>query len=171
VAGERQKPPGTTRRGRPAKHEAAPLASSDALANDPPAPPASFSGGKLSKAAVRAWAEFWTTPQALAVDVSDLPRLEHWARLLSERGRCWREYARQPMVDGFNGQPVLNPHFKVLQTIDAEIERAEEHFGMTPRARFRLGIAAGEAKRTAAELTAGLGDDDGGGAETMPEFQ
>ena len=169
MPGERQKPAGTARRGRPAKHEPVPLAAGAVVADDPPSAPAAFNGGRLGPPARDAWDAFWSTAQAKSVDVSDLPQLRHWVRLVHQRSVVWRRFARDMFVEGYNGQPVLNPLFRVLQTVDAEIASIAEQFGMTPRARFRLGVAAGEAKLTADQVMASLQDEDAGG-ESMPEF-
>ena len=47
---------------------------------------------------------------------------------------------RVPLVKGSHEQLMLNPLFRRLRDLNREISRAEEHFGMTPLARLRLGV-------------------------------
>ncbi len=47
---------------------------------------------------------------------------------------------RPPLVKGSHEQVMLNPLFRRLRDLNREIARAEEHFGMTPLARLRLGV-------------------------------
>jgi uncharacterized protein YgfB (UPF0149 family) len=55
-------------------------------------------------------------------------------------------------VRGSTGQPVLNPLAKRLDQLEAQIKGFEQQFGMTPKARADLGIAAGNAAMTAEQL-------------------
>ncbi|HET8627392.1 MAG TPA: P27 family phage terminase small subunit [Thermomicrobiales bacterium] len=149
VAGKRQKAPSRL----VGHRQAAPLTVvTPGLAPAPPAPPKG-----LTKTARLAWESFFASPIAAAVDIrTDGPALLRWAKALGRHERVARDFAKQPTVAGSTGQTVLNPLHGELVRLTREIERAEEHFGMTPLARMRLGVAIGEARATLADLQASL---------------
>lgn len=118
----------------------------------PPYPPG------ISVAAKRVWAAFWESPVAPTVDLrADKPALERWILAYSEVDRLRRKIRQEPTVTGSMGQPVLNPIHDIMRGYIRDMERAEEHFGMTPLARMRLGIAIGEAGLSLAALRDSLG--------------
>ena len=117
-----------------------------------PEPPAG-----LLKSSRETWDQFWSSPIAQAVEMAaDGPRLQRWIEAIDERTRVRRVFRRERLVTGSQGQPVLNPLAGYLSTLEREIAAAEPAFGMTPIARLRLGIAIGEARRTAAQLNRDL---------------
>ena len=86
------------------------------------------------------------SPVARAIDLrADAARLRRLFQALDERLIVSAAIARERLVPGSRGQPRLNPLAGYQAQLTSEIERALEHFGMTPLARFRLGIEAGEA--------------------------
>ncbi len=84
----------------------------------------------------------------------DGPALYRWAECVSQRLKLQPQLAEKPLVKGSTGQDVVNPLNTLIVNLTREIERLEEHFGMTPVARMRLGIAIGEA----ADSLSGLHD-------------
>jgi P27 family predicted phage terminase small subunit len=84
---------------------------------------------------------------------ADRYRLERWITTVDEYERISAAFKQTRIVKGSTGQPVLNPLSQYLQQLLAEINKAEAELGLTPLARMRLGIAYGEAKLTALELS------------------
>ncbi len=104
-------------------------------------------------APVRAsWVAFWASEQASLVMPADHPALVRLFALLDERERSAKAARRQRLVEGSQGQLVLNPLLKYVASLDAEIRQLEDRFGLTPLARLRLGVTFGEAHRSLADL-------------------
>lgn len=99
-----------------------------------------------------AWRDLWEDPLSAAYVPTDLPALRRLFALYDERARAYEGYSNERLMPGSQGQPVLNPLFKVVQACDAEIRQLEDRFGLSPTARTRLGIAMGEAKKTLDDL-------------------
>lgn len=59
---------------------------------------------------------------------------------MDEREKLHAATVRAPLVRGSHEQLMLNPLFRRLRDLNRQIARAEEHFGMTPLARLRLGL-------------------------------
>lgn len=133
MAGKRQKPPGELvyRRGGRAK----------ALAQVAPAHIAPTAPDGLGEHAAAVWTTFWASKVSGAVDLdADGEALRHWIRCVDERENLRGATSRAPLVKGSHEQLMLNPLFRRLRDLNREIARAEEHFGMTPLARLRLGV-------------------------------
>lgn len=117
-----------------------------------PAPPAD-----LLPETVARWDEFWQSDVARAVDrTAHMGALRDWIEAVDERARVMPILRENRLVEGSQGQPVLNPLASYLQQREAVIARAEAQFGMTPGAMARLGLTVGQAKLTAATLNAML---------------
>ena len=128
---------------------------SSAPATAPPAP----SG--LLKATREAWDALWASPLAQFLDpVTDGPVLRRLWSLYDERERAYRGYRRARLVEGSQGQLVLNPLGRLMMQMDAEIRQLEDRIGLSPRARLQLGITLGEAARSLADLNRALEIDD-----------
>jgi P27 family predicted phage terminase small subunit len=107
----------------------------------------------LLKATREAWAAFWSSPVAAAVDrVSDLPAVERLFELRDERQRCWRAVRSERLVVGSKGQVAINPLARRVSTLDREITALEDRFGLSPLARLKLGVQFHEAARSLEEL-------------------
>lgn len=133
MAGKRQKPPDELvyRRGGRVK----------ALAPVAPAPLTPPLPDGLGDHAAVVWAEFWASRVSGAVDLlGDGEALRHWILCVDEREKLRAATSRAPLVKGSHEQLMLNPLFRRLRDLNREIARAEEHFGMTPLARMRLGV-------------------------------
>ena len=116
----------------------------------------------LLKATSSQWDEFWQSDVSQLMTSADIPALERLYSLYDERTRCLAATRKERMVMGSQGQPVLNPLYKHMATLDSEIRAMEDRFGLTPMARLKLGVTFGAAKKSLDDLnaeTAGLDDD------------
>jgi P27 family predicted phage terminase small subunit len=142
-----KKPPGRAvdRRASRAPLVLVPLASAPA----PPRPPKD-----LLPETVQAWEMFFATPlakQTVRID-TDLAAVQRLFRLRDERERCYRVVKSGRLVEGSQGQVVLNPLYRQMSVFDAEIRQLEDRFGLTPLARMKLGVQFGEAARSLEDL-------------------
>ena len=113
-----------------------------------PQPEDTWSAGTVER-----WQDFWTSPLAQQVEVSDhgaLRRLfwlydevERLIIAISETGR---------VVQGSTGQPRANPLYKQVQEFQAEARQLEDRFGLSPKARLTLGITFAEAASSLDQL-------------------
>jgi hypothetical protein len=101
----------------------------------------------------RVWRDFWSSWVSDAVDMeAHGERLRHWIRCVDERARLWPLVVQEPLVLGSKGQPVLNPLVARIRELTRDIERAEDSYGMTPLAKFRMALTATDAQRSANDL-------------------
>lgn len=114
----------------------------------------------LLKSSRKLWESYWGSPVASAALQVDLAGLERWIVAVDEWTRATKSLRKQRLVDGSMKQPRMNP----LAAYAAEREKAilayEERYGLNPQARLKLGIAAGQARMTAAQLNATLDEHD-----------
>ncbi|MBE7518493.1 MAG: hypothetical protein HS107_04525 [Thermoflexaceae bacterium] len=95
----------------------------------------------LGDHAVAVWTAFWASRVSGAVDLgADGEALRHWILCVDERQKLRAATLRAPLVKGSHEQLMLNPLFRRTRDLGRDIARAEEHFGMTPLARLRLGV-------------------------------
>ncbi len=95
----------------------------------------------IGEHAAAAWSAFWVSRVSGAIDLlADGEALRHWTLCVDEREKLRAAVTRAPLVTGRHDQLMLNPLFRRLRELNREIARAEEHFGMTPLARMRLGL-------------------------------
>lgn len=127
----------------------------------PPAPPPGIRKGTRAR---RLWEAVWESELRKVIDRrTDLPRLERWILATAELERVRRTLQRTRLVRGSTGQPVLNPLAAYAADLERTIEKAEDAFGMTPKARLGLGLDVAALAKTAADLNRMLEDqgDDG----------
>jgi P27 family predicted phage terminase small subunit len=118
----------------------------------PPPPPKGLLSGSRKR-----WEEFWRSDVSQTVDrASDMGKLERWIRAVDEYERVLKVFKTARLVKGSTGQPTLNPLASYLSTLEAQICKAEDAYGMSPIARLKLGIALGEAHKSLADLNAEL---------------
>lgn len=161
MANKRQKPLGTTqdkRAGRSARTpKAAPrpvLLAAKPRPHDVTTPECPAG---LHAVAAAAWREFWDSPIAGAIDYgADGAALRRWIACVSEREHASEAMAGELLVDGSMHNKVINPLVGYVDKLTKEITHYEEHFGMTPLARMRLGIAIESGKASIADLAARL---------------
>lgn len=112
-------------------------------------------------ATVEKWEAYWHSPVAqIALESGglDLAGLQRWIINVEEWHRAMRAFRSRRIVTGSTGQPRLNPLASYLSEREAAIRDAEQHYGMTPLARLKLGVAVGQARLTAQELNRALED-------------
>jgi len=113
--------------------------------------------GRTLKSTKIWWNDFWQSDLAAAIDIkSDLPVIQRLASLMDERERIFKQAKKDRLVVGSQGQVVLNPLYKALLSIDAEIRNLEDRIGLNPKARVSLGIQIGMAKKTLSDLNSEL---------------
>jgi len=147
MAGKRQKPPDELvyRRGGRVK----------ALVSVAPAHLTPHSPDGLADHAATVWAAFWASRVSGAVDLdADDEALRHWILSVDEREKLRPATVRAPLVKGSHEQLMLNPLLRRIRDLNREIARAEEHFGMTPLARLRLGVTFLQEQAAKEELAA-----------------
>lgn len=71
---------------------------------------------------------------------ADSEALRHSILCVDEREELRIATIRTRLVKSSHEQVMLNPLFGRIRELSREIDRAEEHFGMTPLARMRLGV-------------------------------
>lgn len=123
--------------------------------------PAKLNGLKPLPETVEAWGRLWASSVAQVMDpTSDREALVRWASLLDERERAFRAYRRKRLVEGSQGQPVVNPLWGVVAKCDAELRALEDRIGLSPKARLQLGITFAEAATSLDELNAFMDGED-----------
>ena len=89
-----------------------------------------------------AWHEFFCSPLSgpKVFKSTDMPALR---RLFVYRDRLMhatQQFEEQPTAEGSMGQMVLSPWAAEMHRLEAEIQKLEDRFGLTPLARLRLGV-------------------------------
>lgn len=147
MAGRRQKDPAllvNQRGGRARKFEVIP-ADGERLVPDPPA--------EIGAHARAVWDRYWRSWVSGAVHVdAHGERLRHWIRCVDERDRLWPMVVKAPIIESAKGRPMVNPLVQRIRELTRDIERAEEHYGMTPLSSWRMQLTASEASRSANDL-------------------
>lgn len=112
-----------------------------------------FPAGLNAHAQTR-WVEFWRSPvSTVATPGSHGEAITHWARLVSRRYDLWAQFvADGPTITGAGGTQIVNPAWRIVRELDAEIAHYEEQFGMTPLAQMRLGVEFFTGKNLQADL-------------------
>ena len=105
----------------------------------------------VSEYARERWEGFWQSNVSGLVDLKrDGERLNAWIRAVHERDRLWVLWSAQPLVRegaALRGSPLWRP----IKDLTAQIERAEQQFGMGPLNKMRLTGALDQAE--AAEVS------------------
>lgn len=115
--------------------------------------PAKMSGLPPLTSTREAWDRFWSSNVAELVETdSDLGAVLRWAELLDERERAASAFRSLRLVEGSQGQLVLNPLWGVVRSCDTELRALEDRLGMTPKARLQLGVTFGEAGKSLDQL-------------------
>ena len=119
------------------------------------------------------WETFWKSSVAHLVDRgAHLPALRRLFSLRDRRIMLSELCDAEPLVTGSQGQTVLNPAFRAMMQVCAEVRMLEDRFGMSPRARLQLGITLGEARPTLEDLNRSLGEEvDADGDEEDPRIE
>lgn len=117
-----------------------------------PAPP-----GRVRRDTLERWEAFWRSDISSQVEPSDHDALRRLFRLYDEIERLWDGIERMGrVVEGSQGQPRPNPLFKQIEAFQVECRQLEDRFGLSPRARFNLGISFAAASASFDDLNARL---------------
>lgn len=112
------------------------------------------------------WERLWASKLYDLVEIdTDMESMQAYIGLVDEYERARRGFRKERIVEGSQGQPRLNPLGKWMLDLRKQIRDYEEAFGLTPRARFKLGITYGEAQRTIHDLNKSLDDDEDDGED------
>ena len=131
-----------------------------------PSPP---QGARWLKHSRDWWHAVWCEDIAATWTTSDRPMVERLLTLVEERERARRGTSHSRLVEGSQGQPVLNPLAKYMLEVDKEIRQLEDRLGLSPRARLQLGVQFADASRSLADLAGAMGDDDEADADGEPD--
>jgi hypothetical protein len=134
------------RRQRPAPRELA-LATTSVVAV-----PAGMSSWRAEIMA--AWSDLWTSPLGSHFKPTDVPSLRRLFILRSRLVDALERADAEPEMTGSTGQTVLSPWFAEAHRLEAEIERLEDRFGLTPLSRVRLGVQLEQGVSLAAQNAA-----------------
>lgn len=119
--------------------------------------------------AIAVWDSFWRSPLSKLVDLDgDMAALKRWILAWDEWVELKADFDKAPISAGSTGQDRLNPLATRIATVEDTIAKYEDRFGMTPMARFRLGIALGQAAGSLEDLMRSLGA--GGEGEEEDEW-
>lgn len=141
TSGPPRKPPGEGAK----PHKAMKLASVSPL----DAVPALVDQADMLAATRKAWTGFWRSPVAATiVQGSDLPALTRMFHLSDELERCRREFRKQRIVEGSQGQMVINPLGPLMLAISKEVRALEDRFGASVVSRLRLSIDLNSAQNS-----------------------
>jgi P27 family predicted phage terminase small subunit len=105
--------------------------------------------------ALAVWESFWQSEVSGAVNMKrDGERLRHWCRCVDQRERLWKLWRNQPLMTGMKGGLVGNPLWRQIKDLTADIDRAEQVFGMTPLYKMRLTGALDQAEAAESSIKA-----------------
>lgn len=113
---------------------------------------------KWLKVTKDAWEAFWGSDQAGSVREKDLSALFRLFHLRNQHERMRRIVDKEPLIEGSQGQPVLNPAARLQTQLMSEIRQLEREFGLTPDAGARMVQSAASAERSVRDLMK-AGDD------------
>lgn len=100
------------------------------------------------------WVGFFDSDLARMVyKDTDLPALTRLANLYEVRDMSMEFGMLDPLVAGGNGQVAEHPMLRALARYDSAIDRLEDRFGLTPRARLNLGLQLVSATKQLEDLS------------------
>jgi phage terminase small subunit len=102
---------------------------------------------------VQSWAEYWSSSLAQVGD-------EHTKRaavtrlwqMYDLRDKHYEAYRAAPLVDGSQGQKVLNPLGRQMSQLETQIMALEDRLGLNPKAQIGLGISWAQGQAQLASL-------------------
>ena len=105
-----------------------------------------------------AWIDYWMSQVARATDRTDvqgITRLFWYRQQLHEAMEQWGEMSSlEKVVMGSRNEDATQTHpvFGQITKLEAQIQKLEDKFGLSPLSRARLGIELGTAELTWAEI-------------------
>lgn len=118
----------------------------------PAAPPAPEPPEELLKSTAALWNEFWSSDIARAWQGPDIDGLRRLIVYRDEWQRMINAHRAHRFVEGSMGQAKVSPALEVALKLEAAMGRLAADLGLSPLARMRLGIAFGQAAKTAEQL-------------------
>ena len=104
---------------------------------------------EMLKVTKDSWAAFWSSPMhQVIVPGSDMPALTRMFHLADEMERCYRVFRKQRLVEGSQGQMVINPLGTYMLALAKEVRALEDRFGASVVSRLRLSIDLDAASRS-----------------------
>lgn len=108
----------------------------------------------LSKPAKAAWDAFWEDRPAQLVTPAAKVVLLRWVDALDRYLRTVAEADQSPLVEGSQGQEVLNPLYKIAEQAMGVVERCEKQLGIGGLNAASLGLAAISEQRSLQQMNA-----------------
>lgn len=108
-------------------------------------------------AARDAWDGFWDDRPALLLTPAAKVVLLRWVDALDRYLRATTEADQQPIVEGSQGQQVVNPLYKVAQTALTTVTDCEKQLGIGGLNAANLGLAAISEQRSLQQMNARYG--------------
>lgn len=123
----------------------------------------------ICESARAAWDDFWADRPALLLTPSSRVVLLRWVDALDRYLRTSAEADQQPLVEGSQGQLVVNPLYKIAQLALSTVTDCERQLGIGGLNAANLGLAAISEKRSLQEMNARYGGDPRGGDQGADE--
>ncbi|MGH3097905.1 MAG: P27 family phage terminase small subunit [Streptosporangiales bacterium] len=127
----------------------------------------------LSKPARDAWRAFWEDRQAQLLTPSSKVVLLRWVDALDRYLRTTAEADKSPLVSGSQGQPVVNPLYKIADSARTTMDACERQLGIGGLYSANLGLAAISEQRSLQEMNSRYAgsDDEQGEDEEDPRLR
>jgi P27 family predicted phage terminase small subunit len=104
----------------------------------------------LGAAGREVWRAVWQAGSGAYSPDTDRNIITRYAELHDRRALLLAQVdADGLMSEGYNGQPVMHPALRFVESTEKELRAIETVIGFTPEARMRLGIVAAEARKVA----------------------
>lgn len=104
---------------------------------------------EITKELQASWRDYWISPLAAATDQgSKLAAATRLWQMYDMRDKHYEAYRVAPLVEGSQGQMVMNPLGRQLNQLETQINALEDRLGLNPKAQLALGIqwAAGQSQ-------------------------
>lgn len=136
------------------RNKKSPLVLADDSAKAPAAPKDFLASTK------RRWDVYWKSEFAKVVRESQLPMIYRLFDRYDERERTMLVVRKQGrFTTGSQGQIVLHPGLKYIDSCDAAIIILEDRLGLSPRGAAALGIGLAKAKKSLDEMNRAMNED------------
>ena len=117
----------------------------------------------LCDEALAAWGAFWDDRQAMLLTPSAKVVLLRWVTALDRYLRTSAEADLEPLIDGSQGQQVLNPLYRVAELSRSTLDACERQLGIGGLNAASLGLAAISEARSLQQMNARYAGSEGGG--------
>ncbi|MFI6861287.1 phage terminase small subunit P27 family [Streptomyces sp. NPDC050421] len=96
------------------------------------------------------WRAVWSAGSGAYSPDTDRNIILRYSELHDRRAALLEQVDADGMMsEGYNGQPVMHPALRFVESTEKELRAIETVIGFTPEARMRLGLVAAEARRVA----------------------